>query len=392
MKLACVIHRFGSQATGGSEAHCRDIAMRLAARHDVTVLTSCATDYVTWRNVRPAGESMDGPVRVLRFPVDRTRRLNRFRELSELVFANRATADEHIEWFKANGPSAPGLLEHLARRGSSYDRVLFWAFRYAPVFFGLPLVADRAILLPTAEDDELIRSSTLLGPFFRRPRGYLFLTPEERDLVAGRCDGPLPPSEIIGIGLDAPAAVPPRRRLDELGVPHDFLLYLGRVDKNKGCDRMFDAYARYDAETTAAGASAPLPLVVAGPVVLPVPGHPRIRSLGFVDDATRDALLAHATTLIMPSPFESLSIVILEAWNRGRPVIVNGRCAPLAGQVTRANGGVFYKWPSEFVEAVRYVSAHRDIADRLGAQGRAYVEREYRWPLVLNKIEAILAR
>ena len=368
MKLACVIHRYGPQVAGGSEAHCRAIALRLAERHDVTVLTSCATDYVTWRNAVPRGEFRDGRIRVLRFPVDRPRPMGRFRALSDLMFDGRATPDEQVEWFKANGPSLPGLLSHLQTDGQSYDRVLFWAFRYAPTWFGLPIVADRAVLLPTAEDDELIRTSTLLGPFFRRPRAYLFLTPEERDLVAARCDGPVPPSEIIGLGLDPAAPAPGREALNRIGVPRDYLLYLGRVDKNKGCDRLFDAFIEYDRQVTEAGGR-PLPLVLAGPVVLPVPPiRASARSASWTT-ATREALLSHARALVMPSPFESLSIVVLEAWNRGLPVIVNGRCAPLAGQVRRSNGGLSYLWPAEFVGAVRYLAEHPEQAARLGAPG-----------------------
>jgi glycosyltransferase involved in cell wall biosynthesis len=133
-------------------------------------------------------------------------------------------------------------------------------------------------------------------------------------------------------------------------------------------------------------------LVLAGPVVLPVPSHPRIRPLGLVDEGTRDALRRHAVALVMPSPYESLSLVGLEAWNHALPVIVNGRCAPLRGQVRRANGGLFYDLPAEFAGAVRYLTANRDVAARLGAQGLAYVEREYRWPGVMEKIEAAIER
>jgi hypothetical protein len=198
MKLACVIHRFGPQITGGSEAHCRAIALHLAEQgHDVEILTSCATDYVTWANALDAGESQDGKLRVRRFPTTSPRHLNRFREISEWVFTGRATEAEQEDWFKENGPDLAGLLEHLRTKGDSYDRVLFWSFRYANTFFGLPLVADRAILVPTAEDDEIIRTATILGDFFTKPRAYLFLTPEERDLVAARCNGPQPPCEVL---------------------------------------------------------------------------------------------------------------------------------------------------------------------------------------------------
>ena len=67
MKLALVVQRYGPDFSGGSEAHCRDLAQRLAERHEVTVLTSCARDYLTWHSEYAAGEQADDGVRVFRF-------------------------------------------------------------------------------------------------------------------------------------------------------------------------------------------------------------------------------------------------------------------------------------------------------------------------------------
>lgn len=395
MKLACVVHRYGPQATGGSEAHCRALATRLAANpdHRVDVLTSCATDYITWKNVLPAGESRDGAVRVLRFPTVRQRRLNRFREISEHVFAGRSTPGEQETWFRENGPDVPALLEHLEKHGHEYDRVLFWAFRYYPAWFGVPLVADRAVLVPTAEDDELIRTASVLGPFFARPRSYLFLTPEERELVAARCEGHLPSSEVIGAGLDPapPDSASTGAGPTASGIERPFLLYLGRVEKNKGCDVLIAHYQAYQEAEIAAGRE-PMPLVMAGPVKMAIPEVPRLKVLGFVSDEVRDALLREALALVMPSPFESLNIAVLEAWNVGTPVLVNGRCRPLLGQTRRANGGLIYERRDDFIEALRFFVNNPAAAHQFGAQGQQYVDREYRWPVVMSKVEALLAR
>jgi glycosyltransferase involved in cell wall biosynthesis len=384
VKLACVIHRYGAELAGGSEAHCRHLAERLAAAgHDVTVLTSCAKDYVTWANAYPAGTSTLNGVTVTRFPVRRPRRLKAFADLTDEVFDSRAPAGREVEWFRENGPDLPALLDHLREHGASFDLVLFWSFRYAPAFFGLPLVAERAVLVPTAEEDPAI-GLTVLEDYFRKPAGFLFLTPEEQRLVSGRAGRPLEPSAIIGAGLD-PAKPSAPGALDHLGLPPGFVLYLGRIDRNKGCHTLFEYFIEHlasgGAETT---------LVLAGPAKIPIPAHPRIRALGLVDDAIRDALLASASALVVPSPYESLSMSLLEGWNSGTPALVNADCSVLEGQVRRANGGIWYRSAREFSAGLTWLLTHPDEARALGAQGRDYVDREYRWPTVMSRVEGLL--
>ena len=382
MKLACVVHRFGADIAGGSEGHCRLIAEHLASRHDVTIVTTCAKDHITWRNHYPAGETRAGALRVLRFPVTRERDMRRFLELNDLIAADLATVDQQEQWFRENGPDAPELLAHLRHRGADYDRVLFWSYRYADTYFGLPLAADRAVLVPTAEEDPLIHVDTL-DTFFALPKGFLFLTPEEETLVAPRM-GAGTPTAVIGSGLDpAPASVN-LSPLDPLGLDDPFVLYLGRIDPNKGCRTLIRHFARY-AET-----GRHVQLVMAGPASMEIPNHPRIRKLGFVDEAVREALLSKARALMMPSPYESLSMVLLEAWNHGLPALVNARCKVLRGQVERADGGLYYGNAVEFVSALDYLLDHPDKARQLGQQGREYVDREYRWPIVIGRIEALL--
>ncbi len=386
MKLAAVVHRYGTDFAGGSEAHCRHIVERLAAAgHDVTVLTTCAKDHITWRNAYPTGETAVNGIRVLRFAVATERSLHRFHESSELAFSGRARVEDQEQWFRDNGPETPGLIEHLRTHGGEYDRVLFWAFRYAEVYFGLPLVADRAILIPTAEEDPLIRME-IVGRFLDQPVGYVFLTPEEQVLVERRLSVSPPPSCVIGSGLD-PAPAVSSVALQDAGISSPFLLYLGRIDPNKGCEALIRHFVRY-AEEHPDGLS----LVMAGPVNMPIPQHPRVTLLGFVSEPVREALLAHATLLVMPSRLESLSLVLLEAWNHGVPAIVNAHCRVLKGQAQRANGALYYNNYDEFARVVEYLRDNPEVARQLGRQGRAYVEREYRWETVMAKVEDLLRR
>jgi glycosyltransferase involved in cell wall biosynthesis len=386
VRIACVVQRYGPDVTGGAEAHCKAIAERLAGTHEVTVLTSCARDYLLWRNAYPAGESRVGPVRVLRFPVVRQRNLHRFADLSHEVFGRRASRETQQAWFEENGPRTPALLDHLRAHGDTYDLVLFWSYRYYPSYFGLPLVRERAVLVPTAEEDPLVRLD-VLGEFFTLPAGYVFLTPEERELVASCASGPLPPSCVVGSGL-MPAELPQpqlRSQLEDMGVTFPYALYLGRVERNKGCETLFRHYLRYVDR-----GRPELPLVLAGPEFMEVPSHPQIRPLGFVPEHLRETLLGSARTLIMPSPYESLSLVLLEAWNHGVPALVNGGCKVLKGQTLRANGGLYYNHANEFIEGLTLLATDEALAIQLGAQGRAHVETHYRWSRVMDILEPFL--
>ena len=106
MKLACVVHRFGPDIAGGSEAHCRHVAERLAAHHDVTIVTTCASDHVTWRNEYAPGSRI-GALRVVGYRVARQRSLHRFREVSELAFSGRRPRPRRKNGFVKTAPRRP---------------------------------------------------------------------------------------------------------------------------------------------------------------------------------------------------------------------------------------------------------------------------------------------
>jgi len=363
------------------------------------VLTTCALDYIAWRNRYPPGRAVVNGIPVTRFRVARERDEQRFARVSRRVFgeteaeaeAGHTLADER-RWVEENGPWSPALVRAIDRT-DGIDLFLFYSYRYCQTFFGLPRVASRSVLVPTAEEDPAVRLP-IFRELFRSPRGILYLTPEERDLVNQASGNAAVPSTVIGTGLDI-APGDPRRAdrastagvLQHFGLDGAYVLYVGRIDKNKGVDRLFRYYQWLLSEWPDAPS-----LVLVGTPVLPIPSHPKIRHLGFVSDVEKQALVDACTLLVMPSRYESLSIVVLEAWAASRPVLVNARCRVLEGQCRRSGGGLLYRDYAEFRIAVRLLAERADVRRRLAAAGRAYVEKESNWPTVEARTNAFLER
>jgi glycosyltransferase involved in cell wall biosynthesis len=384
MNLALVVQRYGEEIVGGAELHARWIAQRLAAGHRVEVLTTCAVDYLTWENRYPPGESEVNGVRVRRFPVARRRTAETFDDISNKVHFFEHDLDDERRWMEEHGPVTPGLVDHLRERASEYDAVVFFSYRYWTTYHGLKAAGGRAVLAPTAEDDPVVRFG-IFRDVFRLPAAYAFNSVEERELLHG-VSGTELRGEVVGVGIEDVAVVPPekiRKRLDLLG---DSIVYVGRIEREKGCARLFDDFSRYVQEN-----GPHLNLVLIGKAVLPVPVHVNINHLGVLSDVEKLSVIGASRLLVHPSPFESLSMSLLEAWKVGRPALVNARCAVLRGQVTRAGGGLYYSGYEEFAAALGWLLAHPDDADRLGRSGRAYFERHYSWPVVMEKWERLLA-
>jgi glycosyltransferase involved in cell wall biosynthesis len=383
VRLCFVIQRYGLEAAGGSEQHCRWLAGRLAARHQVQVATTCALDYLEWRNHYPPGLADVEGIPVMRHPVARPRSVKEFGLLSDRVFGEQHSREDEREWVRENGPFCPELVASL-RHLSDVDLFVFYSYRYYQSFFGVPEVADRAVLVPTAEEDAAIHLS-VFAELFRAPRGIVYLTPEERVLVNAVSGNEDVPSVVVGSGINVPPGWSEVDARQRFSLPERYLLYVGRIDRNKGADQLFRSYLALAAEQP----DLP-PLVLAGKPALPIPDHPAIRHLGFVSEEEKFALLAGAELVLMPSAYESLSMIVLEAWAMGRPVLVNAACRVLEGQCLRSGGGLFYESPREFAQALLVLCARPELRARLGAAGRCYVAREYDWSVVETRTEALL--
>jgi len=380
MKLAVVVPRYGPEIGGGAEGLARWAALWLARRHDVTVLTTSALDYRTWADHYPPGETRDGGVRVLRFPVPIPRDGERFDRFYSGIVGRRPGVLVEQEWMRLQGPVVPGLIENLEADGGRYDAVLFVPYLYATTYFGLPVVADRSVLIP-ALHDEPPAMFRLMERTFSLARGIAFSTAEERQFCAQRFGAVRALNRLVGTAL---APVPPGATEPADG-RRRYVLYLGRVDQSKGCDTLLAHHAaavRHSRRTPR--------LVLAGRIAMDLPRAPWLDVRGYVDEEEKARLLAGAIALVMPSSYESLSIVLLEAWQHGRPVLVTEASDVLVGQVRRAGGGLWYADADEYRRALDWLAAHPYSARALGTQGRRYARGRFRPEAVGARLEGLL--
>ena len=413
MRIGFVVQRYGAEILGGSEYHCRLVAERLAARHDVEVLTTCARDYITWKNEYPEGTDRIRGVTVRRFANAHTRDITAFNEFSDWIFNNPHTRGDEMKWLEMQGPWCPALLEYLNRHHRSFDALIFFTYLYAPTVLGLEVDPTRSILVPTAHDEPAIRLD-IYKEMFRLPAAVAYNTEVERNFLKSTFEIRAIAEETVGCGVDlmlgesesnvtpgGPGAtddddtgeavdviaqirargVPFRRRHRLYG---DFLLYGGRIDAGKGCEELleyFTSYKEQDGDAT---------LVLMGVKLMQLPEVPWVKFAGLLSERERLQALEAATVVVVPSPFESLSLLALEAMAVGTPVLCNGRSEVLVEHCVKSNAGLYYQNRDEFVECTKLLLTDERLRRAMGRNGKDYVKRNYRWDVILAKYDRLI--
>ena len=380
MKVAIVVQRYGADINGGAEQHARYIAEQLGQHVQVEVLTTCAhRDYISWKNELPEGKEMVHGIAVHRFKNIRHRDPIEFATWSQRVFTQKHSMSDELAWLDAEGPTSPDLIEYIRRHEADYDFFIFFSFRYHHSFHGARAVPSKAILVPTAERDGAL-GLDIYGSVFRGVRAVMYNSYEERALIQGVSKNESVPGVVVGVGSEIPERSNGGRFRQKFNLRDRFAIYVGRIDENKGCVELFDFFEHYSASLVDG-----MHLVLIGTPHVPIPKHPRIHHIGYIDDQDKYDAMAAAEVLIMPSYLESLSMVALEAWAMGKPVLANARCDVLQGQCLRSNAGLFYANYPEFAETLRAIDTTPSLQAALGRNGRAFFERHYAWPVIIQK-------
>jgi glycosyltransferase involved in cell wall biosynthesis len=377
MKIAFIIQRYGIEIIGGAEYFTRLVAEQLKNHHSLEILTTCAKGYHTWENDYPHQYEEINGVKVRRFKNQKTRNMGHQMKVQELVFYQQHSRDDEINWIDEQGPFCPDLIEYITEHKDSYDLFVFFTYRYYPSYNGIGCVGKKSVIVPFAENDPAL-SLTETARIFNTATGIIYSTPEERKLINTkvRFNEKEKIWDVIGCGIDLPQ--------DDAGVSdpvsEEYILYLGRIEGSKGCYQLFEYYLRLLSEWQ----NAP-DLVLAGFDAIGIPAHEKIRYIGFVSEERKATLLKNAKILVMPSPYESFSLVTLESLAFGTPVLVNGECEVLKGHCIRSNAGLWYQNFDEFKHGLSLLVSDSKVRDIMKKNGPLYIKEHYSWDKIIQK-------
>jgi len=399
MKISIIVQRYGLTINGGAELHARFLAERLSENHDVTVLTTQSTSYDEWANDITQTEEIINGVRVLRFSskkknyklfrkyrrlLSKTTKYQKvfkaigvFKTLDKMGQFNPSEEDFN-NWLIHQGPYCEGLVNHLSKLKNKEDVFIFFSYLYYPTSVGLPQVSAKSILIPTAHD-EMPFYFNGYKDLFEKAKFIMCNSASEKSLV----ERSYPfvknnENDIAGVGIE-------NVEINSNDTPkaYEYLIYIGRVDGAKNVDELIVWFTKYNKSL-----NNKMKLVLVGKNVSDLKGNEHVIFTGFISEKEKYNWLDNAKALVIPSLYESLSMVTLEAMAQGIPVIANAKCEVLENHIQQSKTGYSYTDYTSFINVInKTVSLSKDEREQMGKKSKLYVATNYSWLAILNKFE-----
>ncbi len=403
-KLAIVVQRYGIEVNGGAEYHARVLAEKLAENYSVEVLTTTAIDYKNWDNHYPKGIEIINNIKVFRFPTinkkNNTTKISRKKlvlnlKLSRLLPSSKilnfivkklnianVSGKDIDNWIEGQGPYCPDLIQFIGKNKNNYDVFIFFTYLYYPTVKGMPLVAEKSIFIPTAHNEKILFTK-VYEKIFSLPKFIMYNTKPEKSLIENHFNNISENSDFAGVGIEKYNG-----KIDQLPnglIPKKYFLYIGRIDAAKGCEQLLKYFINFIKKHPN---YKDYVLVLVGKNYMQKVNHPNIIYTGFVNESLKYSILKSAKALIMPSFYESLSLVTLEAMNEGIPVIINKKCQVLYEHILASKSGAAYESEQSFsVILENYINRSFESLTDEGNLAQKYVEKNYSWKFILEKFE-----
>jgi len=384
MRIGIVIQRYGVDIVGGSEFLCRQFAEHLAKQYQIDILTTCAKDYITWKNEYSPGRSRINGVSVIRFENTKTRNLDEFNKYSEWIYNNAHTEQNELSWLEQQGPVCPDLINYIKTESKNYQLMIFYTYLYYPTYHGIRECQSKSILVPTAHNEPAIRLS-IYKEVFSKVNAILFNTFAERSLVQNLFDIDSKIASVIGTGIRIHAHANRAAFRRRNGLDRDYIVFGGRIDAGKGCKEMIDYYMKYKDRN----ADYPM-LVLFGKLEMPLPATTDIMYVGYVPELEKTEILAGAKLVLVPSAYESLSLILLEGFSCAVPGLVNASSAVLVDHCTQSNAALYYSNYDEFENMLSVLLHDYQLRIVLAKNAFRYIRNNYNWARIIKEYSGLI--
>ncbi|MGR4838504.1 MULTISPECIES: glycosyltransferase family 4 protein [unclassified Bacteroides] len=402
-KIAFVVVRYGKEINGGAEFHCKMLAERLTGRYQVEVLTTCVKNYLTGGNEFPEGEENINGVVVRRFkaaPIHKeklhsyVRKAKRARKLRRFLYQCRLLGlvscfrpvwtyrkEFEIKALNSSVFYSPSLVSFIKEHKKEYKAFIPISLDYPHMYYTALHAPEKTLVIPTMHYHSISFRSILTQVFTKA--AYIGFNTHAEEKLGRRIFGHrMSHHGIISVGIEM---VPPAdwaTTSAKYGLPSEYLLYVGRVDRNKlhHIFKYFIAYKKTYKDT-------PLKLVMVGGLFTETFEHPDIIYTGFVSEHEKTAIIQHAKIVVNPSKYESLSLILLEAMSQKKPVLVNGLCNVLKEHCKKSrHAALAYFNKQDFIRKLHRIDSSEKLRTEMGEKGAEYVEKNYNWELILKNL------
>jgi glycosyltransferase involved in cell wall biosynthesis len=372
LRVAVVSFRYGTDFAGGAEQSLRTLAAALhQAGHVVEVFTTCTRSESRWSNDWAEGTFEADEMPVHRFEIDAHDRKRHLHSVRAILEADGAVTGAVEGDYLRHSIHSSHLVAHLQQRIGEFDAVIVGPYLHGLTWDIAQAFPEKTLLVPCFHDEPFARLQIWLDAY-SRIGGILYHSPEEQELAEGTLGLNHPGGVCVGTYLEAGGEGDAERGRAVVGSGRRYLVYCGRYSVQKNLPLLLGHARRYaklhpDRVT----------FTFMGEGEVAIPREEWVRDLGFIDSRTKNDVLAGADALLQLSQNESLSLVALEAWLQGTPVIGHSRCPVLAGHLRRCGGGWTVDSFDSFAAALDALWGQPEQARLLGQRGRAYVMEQY---------------
>lgn len=381
LKIGFVTPWYGENISGGAEMEVRQLAHHMVdVGVSIEILTTCVRSFRDdWnKNYYRRGLTVEAGIPVRRFPV-RKRKTKLFDYVNYKLMNNIPVSEDEERIYCEEMINSPELYRYIKTNKDKYSVFVFIPYMFGTTFFGAQIAPEKSVLIPCLHDESYAYMNCFRR-VFSKVRGMVFNSNPERQLATklyGVCGERF---ITLGIGLDTDWEGNAERFQKKYNIHEPFILYAGRKEAGKKVDVLIDYYMRYKARH-----DDHLKLVLIGGGEIGIPDKKNIIDLGFVDVQDKYDAYAAASIFCNPSEFESFSLVIMESWLAGTPVLVNGKCAVTRDFVHQANGGLYYENYPEFEKCVDYIMSNWEVAAQMGINGQRFVRSNFSWNVIVDR-------